>query len=112
MNLIATSNPANETSADFTQTLAAGTYFLKIDGDGNPDPTRAGYSDYGSLGHYSIKVTPSQTTRTFQEGVGGYAETQAGWRIRPRTSACSCNPERARPAATTSPRPNRPRLRN
>lgn len=76
MTLIAMSNPTNETSASFTRTLAAGTYFLKIDGDGNPDPNSAGYSDYASLGQYSIKVTPSQTTRTFQEGVGGYAGTQ------------------------------------
>ena len=40
------------------QNLAAGTYYLKVDGVGNPDaqsPSGQGYSDYGSMGAYTVK---------------------------------------------------------
>ena len=36
------------------ETLAAGDYFLRISGDGCGDPAATGYSNYGSLGYYSI----------------------------------------------------------
>lgn len=56
--LISTSNPIESTSASFNQTLKKGTYFLSVDGVG-----RTGrYTDYGSLGFYSIegKITPQE----------------------------------------------------
>jgi hypothetical protein len=50
-----TSNPSTEIYASFTNVaLAAGTYYLSIDGTGLNNPTN-GYSDYGSLGYYSIQ---------------------------------------------------------
>lgn len=53
--LVATSNPRNALDASFNLSLAAGTYYVTIEGTGKPaasgDP---GYSDYGSLGYYSI----------------------------------------------------------
>jgi VCBS repeat-containing protein len=52
-NVIATSNPTDQLDASFSLTLAAGTYLLKVDGTGQ-DPLDTGYSDYGSLGYYSI----------------------------------------------------------
>jgi len=76
--LLNESNPSNSTSASFTNVaLAAGTYYLKIDGVGThgaynavtdtvDDPTTnvpwkqsspTGYSDYGSLGQYAISGT-------------------------------------------------------
>ncbi|MCA8987137.1 MAG: VCBS repeat-containing protein [Planctomycetaceae bacterium] len=55
-NVIATSNPTNLLSASFSLTLAAGTYTLQIDGTGNT-VTGSTYTDYGSLGEYSISGT-------------------------------------------------------
>ncbi|MEO1524055.1 MAG: choice-of-anchor D domain-containing protein [Planctomycetota bacterium] len=76
-NFIAQANPQEELSATFaTQTLAAGDYYVMIDGvarDGAYDPVLGefvepdplpymqsgplGYSDYGSLGQYRISGT-------------------------------------------------------
>jgi len=56
--LIAQSNPVDLVSANFTNLfLNAGTYYLAIDGVGKGDPLTTGYSDYGSLGQYSISGT-------------------------------------------------------
>ncbi len=65
--LLFTSNPTNAINASFSTTLTAGTYYISIDGVGmgNPfsNPLTSGYTDYGSLGFYSITGTvPSATT--------------------------------------------------
>jgi hypothetical protein len=60
--LIASSNPLDAIAANIATTLAtAGNYYLKIDGVGAGDPLVAGYTDYGSLGQYSIagEIVPS-----------------------------------------------------
>jgi hypothetical protein len=52
-----TSNPIDRLWATFDVTLAAGNYYLSIDGTGMGDPMTdppSGYSDYGALGYYSI----------------------------------------------------------
>jgi hypothetical protein len=55
-SLVAESNPVDLTSAAFTNlSLTAGVYYLKVDGVGKTGLT--GYSDYGSLGQYSISGT-------------------------------------------------------
>lgn len=51
--LVVTSNPADSLNASISETLAAGTYYLHIDGVGKGNLT-TGYSDYGSLGAYTI----------------------------------------------------------
>lgn len=51
--LIASYAPGSTLGAEFTMTLAAGTYFVSIDGIGTGDPT-TGYSDYSSLGRYKL----------------------------------------------------------
>jgi PKD repeat protein len=51
--VVAASNPVDGLGATFNTTLAAGNYFLKIDGVGKGTPT-TGYSDYASLGWYHI----------------------------------------------------------
>ncbi len=53
-NVIATSNPENLISASINETVAAGTYYLRITGTGKGDPLNGGYSDYASLGQYTI----------------------------------------------------------
>jgi hypothetical protein len=49
---IASSNPMSMLRADFNQTLAAGTYFLSVDGTELPGR----YTDYGSLGYFAISA--------------------------------------------------------
>jgi len=54
-SLIATSNPVDSLSASINETaLPAGEYFVSIDGIGKGDPLGTGYTDYASLGQYSI----------------------------------------------------------
>jgi PKD repeat protein len=54
-NLVATSNPTG-LAASFSQNLPAGIYYLRIDGVGAGDLT-TGYSDYASIGQYSVSGT-------------------------------------------------------
>lgn len=52
-NLIESSNPTGSLSANFDLQLDPGQYYLSVTGTGAGDPA-TGYSDYGSLGQYSI----------------------------------------------------------
>jgi len=58
--IVASSNPLLSLNASISATLTAGTYYLKVDGTGAGNPTAAsptGYSDYASIGQYSISGT-------------------------------------------------------
>ncbi len=58
--LVASNNPLQTLGASINANLAAGAYFLRIDGVGAGTPTDAtptGYSDYASLGQYTITGT-------------------------------------------------------
>ncbi len=64
--LVATINPAvSQTTvekaaglnAKITRNLPAGNYYLEIDGIGFGNPQNTGYSDYGSLGKFTVKVS-------------------------------------------------------
>jgi Calx-beta domain len=54
---IAVVNPSACLSASVNLTLAAGTYYVSIDGVGEGNPASTGYSDYASLGAYTITGT-------------------------------------------------------
>lgn len=57
---IAINNPSASLSARIATTVAAGTYYLKVEGVGTGTPwatTPTGYTDYGSLGFYAITGT-------------------------------------------------------
>lgn len=60
-SVIATNNPGNDVGARLLKSIAAGQYYLRIDGVGNGSPTTAdppsGYTGYGSLGAYTIHGT-------------------------------------------------------
>jgi len=57
-NVLASSNPADSLPAALAATLpAAGTYFVTVDGVGKGDPLTTGYTDYGSIGQYTISGT-------------------------------------------------------
>ncbi len=62
--LIAKSDLVNSLSASFNGTsLPAGEYFIMVDGVGKGDPQATGYSDYASLGKYTISGSiPKYTT--------------------------------------------------
>lgn len=66
--VLATANPASGESnfdvatglgASVTKTLSAGTYYLEVDGTSFGSPLTTGYSDYGSIGQYSLTISPS-----------------------------------------------------
>lgn len=52
--LIASSNPTDDVVASLNQTVAAGTYYVKVEGVGNGNALTTGYTDYGSIGQYTI----------------------------------------------------------
>ncbi|MEA5389737.1 zinc-dependent metalloprotease family protein, partial [Cyanobium gracile UHCC 0139] len=59
-SVVQTFNPADLTTASFSTSLAAGTYYLGIDGVGFGTPLASsptGYTDYGSLGQYMVTGT-------------------------------------------------------
>ena len=54
-DVIHTSNPIETLDASFVYVdLPAGDYYLSIDGTGKGNPATNGYSDYASLGYFSI----------------------------------------------------------
>ncbi len=56
-SLVASGNPLSDVTAFISQTVIAGTYYLKVDGVGAGTVLGTGYSDYGSLGTYRITGT-------------------------------------------------------
>jgi hypothetical protein len=54
--VVATSNPTT-LNASLSTTLAAGSYYVSVTGTGSGSPTATGYSNYGSLGTYTITGT-------------------------------------------------------
>lgn len=53
-NLVATANPPDDVIASLSQTVTSGVYYLKIDGVALGSPLTTGYTDYSSLGQYTI----------------------------------------------------------
>jgi hypothetical protein len=67
-SIINSSNPENSLSASIDEfPLSAGEYFVMIDGVGKGDPLNTGYTDYGSVGQYTISVNdePPQDDDSF-----------------------------------------------
>ncbi len=61
--LMATVNPVDLLTASFSGNFAvAGEYFLSIQGTGKGDPLDTGYTDYASLGQYSISGSVAQVS--------------------------------------------------
>lgn len=69
-NTITTSDEEGNSAASINTAVDAGDYYLTIEGTGEGDPVTDGYSDYGSLGIYSISGSiPIDTVS--QEPYGG-----------------------------------------
>ena len=60
-SVIATSNPLGAIGASFSLTVAPGRYYLRVQGTGEGDPLQTGYTDYGSLGQYTVEVKGAVT---------------------------------------------------
>lgn len=94
--IVATVETQNRLDARFTGTLPAGKYFAKIYGTGNANPEVDGYSNYGSLGQYTLSVTDSTPPPAAKPSVsvigpaGAVAEgSPAAFTIRLGTAATS-----------------------
>ena len=79
-NEIARSNPTDRLDAVFHLSLDAGTYCVMVEGGGKDWPTTpgwesTGYSDYGSLGHYTITISDFDTLWW----VGGEGANGTNW---------------------------------
>jgi autotransporter-associated beta strand protein len=60
--------------------LAAGTYFVSVDGTGVGNPLTTGYTDYGSLGNYTLTISSSPLAQWTPIVAGNYAwTTDAHW---------------------------------
>ncbi len=55
--VIASNNPQNQLNAAITTSVPSGTYTFQVTGAGRNDPASDGFSDYASLGYYSITGT-------------------------------------------------------
>jgi len=78
--LVATSNQTSTLSASFNLILPAGQYFIKVDGTGFGTPGAnppTGYSDYASLGRYTIAGTIVQPATTAQFSVNDLTVNEA-----------------------------------
>jgi hypothetical protein len=76
-----TSNPVEELIASFDVNLPAGNYYLSIDGTGKGNPATNGYSDYASLGYYSISGTGWDDPRVLGDFTGEGDINSADWVI-------------------------------
>ncbi len=57
-NTLALQNPAETLNAALSyQVVTPGTYYLMVKGTGKGDPLAAGYSNYGSVGHYGLTAS-------------------------------------------------------
>lgn len=78
---------ASGLDASFTQTLAPGNYFLRVQGVGWGNPATTGYSDYGSLGRYTLAATgalgvpPTLSVNDVIVGEGNSGTTNAAFTV-------------------------------
>ena len=77
-SVIASSNPTEQLAASLSGSLGAGEYYVSVDGVGKGDVLGTGYSDYGSLGNYSVSgvvadasgLQPPQAVASAQPATG------------------------------------------
>src|SRR5262249_47053744 len=56
-NVLVSNNPIGSLTASISTTVSAGVYYLRIYGTGEGDPLVSGYTNYDSLGQYTIAGT-------------------------------------------------------
>ncbi len=97
-------SPPVSTGMDAAVSVPAvtGTYFLKVDGVGNGNPATTGWSDYGSLGQYTL-------TASGCPGEPPNEEVPPATTPPPTDPPPSTTPPASKPTATVT-RPSRPRI--
>ena len=68
--IIASNNPQTVLTASITTNLPAGTYTFRVTGAGRNDPFTNGFSNYDSLGYYSITGTVANATQPTRFVIG------------------------------------------
>lgn len=64
----------------FSAILSAGTYYVSVDGIGSGNPSTTGYSDYGSLGNYTLTVNLPPTSQWLPTLAGNFSwSNPANW---------------------------------
>jgi len=78
-NQILVSDPSNTLGANLMGTVGSGTFYVEIDGVGDGANPSVGYSDYNSMGHYSIggSVPPNAVIVDCNNEIGGTASVDA-----------------------------------
>ncbi len=62
-NVVVTANPTGNLAANISTTVAPGTYYLKVQDDGEPNVLTSGYTTYGSIGAYNITGVVPQSPK-------------------------------------------------
>jgi hypothetical protein len=74
--IVASASPSTSLGATMTVTLPApGRYYLAVGGVANGDPATTGYSDYGSLGQYTVTGTAQPMAGTVPVAVASASAT-------------------------------------
>jgi hypothetical protein len=61
-SLVTTANPPDDIVASLSQTVTSGVYYLKVEGVALGSPLTTGYTDYSSLGQYTISGSYSTSS--------------------------------------------------
>lgn len=69
-NQLLVSNPDLALNATLSLNLPAGEYTVRVEGVGRGDPLTTGYSDYGSLGQYTIAGTIAGAVGPYRYAIG------------------------------------------
>ena len=75
--VVAFSDPATVLDASFNVSLAAGTYYLAIDGAGMGDPLVSpptGHAEYGNIGQYTVTGTFPAAASTYVAVIGDFGD--------------------------------------
>lgn len=75
---VLSSDTPEKTFTTINTTLTPGTYYIKIEGVGYGNPLNTGYSDYGSLGYYSISGTIEKFSSTDSKPIVNIIEPADG----------------------------------
>ncbi|QYF95010.1 PKD domain-containing protein [Massilia sp. PAMC28688] len=76
--IVASANPADFLNGVISLNRPAGTYWVSVQGTGKGDPATTGYSSYGSLGRYSLRVTaPVPTASGIPQAIVSASATSA-----------------------------------
>ncbi|MBI1309979.1 hypothetical protein GC176_01630 [bacterium] len=70
-NVLVSANPVGLLDAQISATLTEGDYYLAISGVGEGDPAVTGYSDYGSIGQFTVTGTITSPATLDVEVIGG-----------------------------------------